>query len=102
MLVPFSGPPYRFEAGLQDSLVTVSPEEVLGADVLVGVLSALLKWLHVGPVLPMLVPEDVGVSSGDDQAWGDGAANGQQFILQMLSSFSASIGVVEASFIHNV
>ena len=54
-------------------LVTVTPEEVLGADVLVRVLDALLEWWEVLPVLPMLIPQVIGVETakgkdGDDDA----------------------------------
>ena len=49
-------------------LVTVSPEEVLGADVLVGVLDALLQRGHVRPVLPVLVPQVVRIDTGTNQA----------------------------------
>lgn len=54
-------------------LVTVTPGEVAGADVLVGVLGTLLKRGHVRPVLPMLVPEVVGVHSRENESRGDGA-----------------------------
>lgn len=53
-------------------LVTIAPGEVLGADVLVGVLSALLERRHVVPVLPVLVPQVVGVKATTDQAGDDG------------------------------
>lgn len=59
---------------LQQSLVTVAPGEVLGANVLVGVLDTLLQRGHMGPVLPVLVPENVGVGGGEGQSRGDGAA----------------------------
>ena len=52
-------------------LVTVSPRVVLHTDVLVRVLGALLHRGHVLPVLPVLLPEVVGVDSGKDQAWGN-------------------------------
>ena len=54
-------------------LVTVTPLVVLGANVLVGVLSAILQSGHVAPVLPMLVPQVVGVGSGGNEAGGDAA-----------------------------
>jgi len=54
-------------------LVTVPPGEVLGADVLVGVLDALLKGRHVRPMLPMLVPQDVGVYGRADEEDGKAA-----------------------------
>lgn len=60
-------PKYPF----QTHLVTVAPLVVLGADVLVRVLGALLQRRHVVPVLPMLVPEPVGVGTGGDEAGGD-------------------------------
>lgn len=54
-------------------LVTVTPLEVLGADVLVGVLGALGQRGHVVPVVPVLLPQVVGVGTGADQADGDTA-----------------------------
>lgn len=54
-------------------LVTIAPGEVAGANVLVGVLGALLKRWHVRPVLPMLVPEGVGVEAGQEEGGGDAA-----------------------------
>lgn len=53
-------------------LVTVAPGEVLHADVLVGVLGALLQRGHVLPVLPVLLPEVVGVDAAADQAGNNG------------------------------
>lgn len=57
----------------EQSLVAVAPGVVLGADVLVGILDALLQRGHVRPVLPMLVPEAVGVDSGEQEAGEDSA-----------------------------
>ena len=54
-------------------LVAVAPRVVAGADVLVGVLGTLLEGGHVRPVLPMLVPEVVGVEAGEDKGGGDAA-----------------------------
>jgi hypothetical protein len=54
-------------------LVTVAPGVVLHADVLVGVLGALLERGHVLPVLPVLGPKAVGVETAADQAGDDGA-----------------------------
>jgi hypothetical protein len=48
-------------------LVTVSPEEVLGADVLEWVLGLLLKRRAVGNVLPVLVPQTPCVDAGEDE-----------------------------------
>lgn len=62
-----SGYMCRFKA----YLVTVSPEEVLGADVLVGVLRPLragMLVLLVGNVLPVGVPPHLGVDAGNDDA----------------------------------
>ena len=50
-------------------LVTISPEVVLGPDVLVGVLGLVLKSGAVGDVLPVLGPEPVGVDTGEDDGW---------------------------------
>ena len=57
-------------------LVTVSPEVVLGTDVLVRVLGSVcarVLVLLVGYVLPVSIPPDLGVDTGDDDA-GDGNA----------------------------
>ncbi len=54
-------------------LVTVAPREVAVADVLVGILDTLLEGRHVRPVLPMLVPEVVGVEAGEEEGGGDAA-----------------------------
>lgn len=48
-------------------LVAITPAEVPGADVLVGVLGALLQGRKMRPVLPMLVPELVGVGASEDE-----------------------------------
>jgi len=52
--------------GYKTDLVTVSPEVVLGPDVLEGVLGLVLKSGAVGNVLPVLGPEPVGVDTGED------------------------------------
>lgn len=55
----------------EQCLVTVAPEIVLGPDVLVLILRALLKWWHVVPMLPMLIPQVPGICTGDEQARND-------------------------------
>ena len=65
---------------LQQSLATITPRVVLGADVLVGVLGALLQRRHVRPVVPMFVPEDIGVGTGEDEERDGAAATRCQFI----------------------
>lgn len=57
----------------QTHLVTITPLVILGANVLVRVLGALLQRRHVAPVLPVLSPEPVGVGAGSNQA-GDNTA----------------------------
>lgn len=54
-------------------LVTITPEEVLGAEVLVGVLGALLKRGRVGLVLPVLAPQPIGVGGRDGESGKDDA-----------------------------
>lgn len=54
-------------------LVTVAPRVVPGANVLERVFDALLERGHVGPVLPVIVPEVVGVEAGEEEGRGDGA-----------------------------
>lgn len=74
-------PVVRASDGLnvQESLVTIAPGVVAGADVLVGVLGALLKGREVGPVLPMLVVEGVGVVCGEGKGRGDAAGERGEF-----------------------
>ena len=52
-------------------LVSVTPEEVLGPDVLVRVLRELFAWGLVGLVLPVLVPKAPGVDTGDAEGRDD-------------------------------
>ena len=54
-------------------LVTVTPEVVLGADVLVGVFGLLGLRGHVGLVLPVLEPQAVGVDTTEDDRRDDDA-----------------------------
>lgn len=56
-------------------------------DVLVGVLDALLQGRHVRPVLPMLVPEHIGVGTSPDQGGDADAAGGRE---NMVSPFFVS------------
>jgi len=63
-------------------LVTIAPREVAGADVLEGVLDALLQRGHVRPVLPMLSPEVVSVEAGEEE--GRDAAAGETGLLAQL------------------
>ena len=59
-------------------LVTITPEVVLGADVLVGVFGPLLTGvlvLFVLDVLPVSIPPDLSVDGGNDDA-GDSDAVG--------------------------
>lgn len=49
-------------------LVTVTPLEVLGADVLVGILGALWQRREVAPVLPVLSPQPVSVGSSNSKS----------------------------------
>lgn len=64
----------------EEGLVTVSPGEVLGPDVLVGILDALLEGREVAPVLPMLVPEVIGVQAGEEDARRDTAVKYGQYL----------------------
>lgn len=61
---------------IESYLVTVTPLVVLGADVLVSILGALLQSRHVAPVLPVIVPQVVGVGAGGNDARGDTTVNG--------------------------
>src|SRR2546421_3044669 len=48
-------------------LVTISPKEVPGPDVLVGIFDSLFQRRHVAPVLPMLVPQILRIDRAQDQ-----------------------------------
>ena len=63
-MLAFSFKAQRREVIIEAYLVTVAPGEVPHADVLVGVLDTLLQGREVGPVLPVLVPQVVGVDAG--------------------------------------
>lgn len=52
----------------EEGLVAIAPGEVLGADVLVGILDTLLKRGQVAPVGPVLIPEVVGVEASEEDA----------------------------------
>merc|ERR1712096_150567 len=60
----------------EEGLVTVSPEVVLGPDVLEGVLGLVLEGGAVRDVLPVLGPEPVGVDAGEDDG-GDHDVDGE-------------------------
>jgi len=73
-------------------LVTVTPEVVLGADVLVGVLGLLGLGGHVGLVLPVLEPQTVGVDTTEDDRGDDDAVLRDSRSELFGSFFVASIG----------
>ncbi len=55
-------------------LVSIAPLIVLGANVLVWVLGALLQRRHVVPVLPVSLPKVPGVGTRESQGGDDGAS----------------------------
>lgn len=55
----------------EEALISITPEKVLGANILVRVFWPLWERRHVLPVLPMLVPEVVGVDTTEEEEWGD-------------------------------
>lgn len=63
----------RSGTGSKAYLVTVTPEVVLGTDVLVGVLGLLGLRGLVGLVLPVLEPQAVGVDTTEDDGGDDDA-----------------------------
>ena len=75
-------------------LVTVTPEVVLGADVLVGVFGLLGLGRHVGLVLPMLEPQAVGVDTTEDDRGDDDAVLRESWS-ELFNSFLISSIVVE-------
>jgi hypothetical protein len=54
-------------------LIPITPEEVLGPNILIRVLDSLLQRRQMLPMLPMLVPEVLGVDGAEDQAGDDDA-----------------------------
>lgn len=78
-------------------LIAITPEEVLGADVLVRVLRLLGSRGFVGLVLPMSIPSKLSVDAGDDEA-GDGDTNDMLVIMeQPLSAGVVEIAMPDAS-----
>lgn len=71
-------------------LVTIAPLVVLGADVLVRVLGALLQRRHVAPVVPVLNPEVIGVGTGNGEG-GDNTA------LRLLANWSPYTNVAQVN-----
>lgn len=63
-------------------LVTVSPEEVLGTNVLVWILGLVLKCWTVCNVLPVLVPKTPGVYTGNDGGWDHHTARIVSFVVR--------------------
>ena len=52
---------------LQESLIPIAPREVLGPQVLVRILDALLKRRKMSLVLPVLIVEVIGIDARDEQ-----------------------------------
>jgi hypothetical protein len=75
--------------GVSTHLVAIAPLVVLGADVLVGVLNTLLQRRHVAPVLPMLIPEPVGIGTCEDEA----GSNTASFLLASFHD-NHSLGII--------
>lgn len=75
---------------LQKCLVTISEGIVLGSDVLVRVLDALLQRRHVAPVLPVLVPQPVGVGTSGSEG-GNTAAKIQNTMISLHSGSAVTI-----------
>jgi hypothetical protein len=57
----------------EHSLVTISPEEVFGPEVLIWIFDPLFQRRKVFPMFPMLGPEVVCVYAAEDQARDDNA-----------------------------
>jgi len=55
----------------EESLVTISPEEVLGPKILVRIFDTLFQRWEVFPMLPMLVPQVPRVDASEDEAGDD-------------------------------
>jgi hypothetical protein len=66
---------------VQQRLIPITPGIILGPDVLIGILDALLQGRHVLPVLPMLVPEIPGVDAGEDDAGDHHAVVGELVLM---------------------
>jgi hypothetical protein len=73
-------------------LVAVSPEVVLGPDVLEGVLGLVLEGGAVRDVLPVLGPEPVGVDAGEDDGGDHDAAVGVSFPVVLAHGSLCSCG----------
>lgn len=74
---------------IKTNLISVSPKVILGSDVLIRVLGALLKRGLVLPVLPMFTPEVVGIDGCDDEGRGNDTVFGLRWLRQNHSPYSA-------------
>lgn len=72
-----SAHPQNQSTGHATHLITITPEVVLGSDVLVWVLRSLLQGRLMSPMLPMLIPQDIGIDGGNNQAGPSDATIGQ-------------------------
>lgn len=77
---------FNSTVGRTTHLITITPLEVLGADVLVGVLSALWQRGKMAPVLPVFVPQPVRIGSSDNKC----RDNAASVLLALSSSIRTS------------
>lgn len=90
-LVPHTkcGPRWGMHEGnLQEGLVAISPGVVLGPDVLVRVLDALLQRRQVLPVLPVLIPEIVAVRTSGGKGGDATTVSGGETMVSLRSCFA--------------
>jgi hypothetical protein len=56
-------------------LVTVTPEKVLGANVLVRILDLVFQWRRVLQMLLVSIPPHLSIDTGEHKAWNGDAAS---------------------------
>jgi hypothetical protein len=76
-------------------LISITPEEVLGSDVLVGIFSTLLQRRLMFPVPPMGIPQVPRIHTGNDQEWDCDAT--KVSLSPSHPSFTASCGPCQTS-----
>ena len=57
---------YTYPAFGDAHLISITPEVVLGSQILVRILWSFLQRRHVRPMSPMFIPQDVGIDTGDN------------------------------------
>lgn len=73
---------------VRTDLVSIAPEKVLCAKVLVWVFCSFLQWCHVVPMSPMGIPERLRIYGGDEKARNGGTVGKVSILMPSLCRFA--------------